>query len=61
VQTIIDLSHILRMKVVAEGVENMYQAEQLKEMGCELAQGYHYAEPLPIQALLGFFRGCRSD
>ncbi len=60
VQTVIDLSHILRMKVVAEGVENMYQAEQLKEMGCELAQGYHYAEPLPIQALLEFFRGCRS-
>jgi diguanylate cyclase (GGDEF)-like protein/PAS domain S-box-containing protein len=60
VQTVIDLSHTLGMKVVAEGVENTDQAEQLKEMGCELAQGYHYAGPLPIQALLGFFRGCHG-
>ncbi len=60
VQTVIDLAHTLGMKVIAEGVEGIDQAERLKEMGCELAQGYHYAEPLPVQALLGFFRGCRS-
>ena len=60
VRTVIDLAHTLGMKVVAEGVESGDQAEQLKEMGCELVQGYHYAEPLPIQALLEFFRGCRS-
>jgi EAL domain-containing protein (putative c-di-GMP-specific phosphodiesterase class I) len=60
VKTIIDLSHTLGMKVIAEGVENIDQAEQLREMGCELAQGYHYKEPLPSQSLLGFFRGCPS-
>ena len=60
VQTLIDLAHTLGMKVIAEGVESIDQAEQLKEMGCELAQGYHYAGPLPIQALLGFFRGCHG-
>jgi EAL domain-containing protein (putative c-di-GMP-specific phosphodiesterase class I) len=52
VQTVIDLAHTLGMKVVAEGVENLDQVEQLKEMGCDLAQGYHYADPLPFQALL---------
>jgi EAL domain-containing protein (putative c-di-GMP-specific phosphodiesterase class I) len=60
VQTVIDLAHTLEMKVIAEGVERVDQAEQLREMGCELAQGYHYSEPLPVQALPGFFRGCRS-
>jgi diguanylate cyclase (GGDEF)-like protein/PAS domain S-box-containing protein len=60
VQTVIDLAHTLGMKVIAEGVERVDQAEQLREMGCELAQGFHYAEPLSVQALLGFFRGCRS-
>jgi EAL domain-containing protein (putative c-di-GMP-specific phosphodiesterase class I) len=60
VRTVIDLAHTLGMKVIAEGVENGYQAEQLKEMGCELAQGYHYAESLPMQALLRFFRGCHT-
>jgi EAL domain-containing protein (putative c-di-GMP-specific phosphodiesterase class I) len=60
VQTVIDLAHTLGMKVIAEGVERVDQAEQLREMGCELAQGYLYAEPLPVQALLGFFRGSRS-
>jgi EAL domain-containing protein (putative c-di-GMP-specific phosphodiesterase class I) len=60
VRTVIDLAHTLGMKVVAEGVEGVHQAEQLKEMGCELAQGYHYAEPLPIQALLEFLKGCPS-
>jgi diguanylate cyclase (GGDEF)-like protein/PAS domain S-box-containing protein len=60
VRTVIDLAHTLGMKVIAEGVESADQAEQLKEMGCELAQGYHYAEPLPIQALLEFLRGCPS-
>jgi diguanylate cyclase (GGDEF)-like protein/PAS domain S-box-containing protein len=59
VRTVIDLAHTLGMKVVAEGVESGDQAEQLKEMGCELVQGYHYAEPLSTQALLEFFRGCR--
>jgi predicted signal transduction protein with EAL and GGDEF domain len=59
-QTVVDLAHILGMKVIAEGVESVDQAEQLKEIGCELAQGYHYAEPLPAPALRRFFRGCHS-
>jgi EAL domain-containing protein (putative c-di-GMP-specific phosphodiesterase class I) len=37
VQMICDLAHTLGMEVLAEGVENEWQAEQLKEMGCDLA------------------------
>ena len=47
VHTIIELAHTLGLEVIAEGVESEGQAALLKEMGCDLAQGYHFARPLP--------------
>lgn len=46
VKLIIDLAHSFDMQVVAEGVENQQVADILQRMGCDLAQGYHYAKPL---------------
>ncbi|MDQ3632981.1 MAG: EAL domain-containing protein [Acidobacteriota bacterium] len=46
VQTIISLARGLGMKVIAEGVENLNQFEQLKELNCEEAQGYFFSEPI---------------
>jgi EAL domain-containing protein (putative c-di-GMP-specific phosphodiesterase class I) len=43
----IDVAHALGLKVVAEGVETEEQLAKLKEVGCDLAQGYHFAKPLP--------------
>ena len=54
VQMVIDLAHKFGMEIVAEGVENKKQAEQLKEMGCDMAQGYYFARPLPPEALSEF-------
>jgi diguanylate cyclase (GGDEF)-like protein/PAS domain S-box-containing protein len=54
VQMVIDLAHTFGMEVVAEGVESKKQAEQLKEMGCDMAQGYYFARPLPPEALSEF-------
>jgi EAL domain-containing protein (putative c-di-GMP-specific phosphodiesterase class I) len=56
VQMTIDLAHTLGMRIIAEGVESEEQAEQLKEMGCDLGQGYYFAEPLSPEALSEFFR-----
>lgn len=47
VKAFISLAHELNITVVAEGVEEKYQIEKLKEINCDLMQGYVYARPLP--------------
>jgi diguanylate cyclase (GGDEF)-like protein len=37
----------LGLNVIAEGIESDEQLTRLKELGCELGQGYHFARPLP--------------
>jgi len=46
-KSIIDLSHILELKVVAEGIEDSQQAEILKSFECDFGQGYLFGKPLP--------------
>jgi|GEM_PF-2300571 len=46
VKATLDLAHNLGFNVVAEGVETIEQAQQLKQWNCEFAQGYFYAKPL---------------
>ncbi|WFA08612.1 GGDEF domain-containing phosphodiesterase [Tissierella sp. Yu-01] len=50
---IIDTAHTLGIKVVAEGVEEEDQMNLLKEVGCDVIQGYYYCSPLPPEELLG--------
>jgi len=45
VRIIIMLAHNLGLKVVAEGVETARQASLLKQLNCELVQGYFFARP----------------
>ena len=61
VQSIIDLSKSLNLKVVAEGVENMETAEQLKQMGCDFAQGYYYSKPVPASQVQGLIERLNSS
>jgi EAL domain-containing protein (putative c-di-GMP-specific phosphodiesterase class I) len=44
VRAIVGLAHTLGMDVVAEGVETAEQAEELRALGCEYAQGYYYSQ-----------------
>jgi diguanylate cyclase (GGDEF)-like protein len=45
-----------RLTVVAEGVETEEQAHMLVSMGCDAAQGYHYARPLETDDAVAFVR-----
>ena len=51
VRSIINLAHSLEIKVIAEGVETAWQAQQLYSMGCAKAQGYFYSPPRPVAEL----------
>jgi EAL domain-containing protein (putative c-di-GMP-specific phosphodiesterase class I) len=47
VKAIVALAHGLRLTVVAEGVENQGQLEALRNVGCDLFQGYLLGAPVP--------------
>lgn len=52
VQSIVQLGHALGLKVVAEGVETQAGLDVLARLHCDVAQGYHFSRPLPVEALL---------
>src|SRR5439155_9154442 len=54
VRSTIDLAHSLGLKVTAEGVETSACFSLLSAMGCDQAQGYLIAKPLPLKELLTF-------
>lgn len=56
VRMILTLGEELGVDVVAEGVETPEDVETLRELGCRLAQGYHYAEPASEAAVLELLR-----
>ncbi len=47
VRAVIAFAKTLNLRVTAEGVENVEQLRQLKELGCDMGQGYYFATPLP--------------
>lgn len=56
VKAILDIAQNFQWQVVAEGVETADVAEILVDLGCDYAQGYLYARPMPFDALLGFLK-----
>ena len=59
VRATIELAHNLGMKVVAEGVEDKETAARLKELKCDILQGYYYSRPLAIEDFTKWFASCR--
>ena len=47
VEAVINLTHALGLRIVAEGIETTGQLDQLRALGCELGQGYYFSKPLP--------------
>lgn len=55
VRAVIDLARSLRLRTVAEGIENAHQLETLRQLGCDLGQGYHLARPMEPSAAQAYF------
>ena len=53
-ETIVTLGNKLGLLTIAEGVEKREQASYMIKLGCDEAQGYLYAKPMPFDALLAF-------
>jgi len=56
VDQIIRIGHSLGMEIIAEGVEQPFQADYLKAQGVQLAQGWHFGRPMPAQKFQEFVR-----
>lgn len=49
IELMLDIARFLGVAVVAEGVEEERQMLLLKEMGCDIIQGYYFSPPLPAE------------
>lgn len=56
IETILAMARHLGMETVAEGVETPAQAAFLRERGCEVAQGFHFARPMPAETFRHWMR-----
>jgi diguanylate cyclase (GGDEF)-like protein len=61
VRSTIELAHNLGLRVVAEGVESAAAWLRLGALGCDLAQGFHLARPLPANGLLALLEAERDQ
>jgi diguanylate cyclase (GGDEF)-like protein/PAS domain S-box-containing protein len=50
VEMIVLLARKLKLKVIAEGIESTRQLDQLRQLGCELGQGYLFSQPVEAKA-----------
>lgn len=48
IETIVKMCKRLNIKTVAEGIETKGQVKFLKEIGCDVVQGYYFSKPIPI-------------
>jgi diguanylate cyclase (GGDEF)-like protein len=60
VRSTVDLARHLGMEVVAEGVESLQALEELRALGCHLAQGYAISPPLGAAALAAWAEAARA-
>ncbi|EED33579.1 hypothetical protein NOR53_724 [gamma proteobacterium NOR5-3] len=61
VEGVIGLAHAFKRTVVAEGVESEEHCHALLSLGCELAQGYGIARPMPAEALPQWLEDWKQD
>jgi diguanylate cyclase (GGDEF)-like protein/PAS domain S-box-containing protein len=54
-RAIIALAESIKLRVVAEGVETVEQADLLEALGCSVMQGYYFSKPVPLEDFEQFF------
>jgi diguanylate cyclase (GGDEF)-like protein/PAS domain S-box-containing protein len=57
ITSMVSLAHELKRDVVAEGVESEEDAEWLRDIGCDYAQGFFFSHPMPGDEVLKFIAG----
>ncbi|MBT8225167.1 MAG: EAL domain-containing protein [Dactylosporangium sp.] len=55
-RTVMDLGRTLRLETVAEGIEDDQQLQLLRDLGCDLGQGFLLARPMEAAAVPDYFR-----
>jgi diguanylate cyclase (GGDEF)-like protein len=55
VRSTIELAHDLELRTVAEGIEDAETLERMRELRCDLAQGFHMTKPLPADEFVGWW------
>ena len=55
VESTLSMAHSLDLSVVAEGIETQAQANLLRELGCDLGQGFLFARPLEPDAFAAWY------
>jgi diguanylate cyclase (GGDEF)-like protein/PAS domain S-box-containing protein len=61
VHAIIALGSALHLQVLAEGIERPGQADELRELGCELGQGYYLGKPMPADEMGRLLAGPQAE
>ena len=61
IKCIITLGEELGYTIVAEGIEQQDQLDFLKEIGCDMYQGYLVAQPMPASELVDFLREHKAN
>lgn len=56
VSSIIEMSHVMGLKVIAEGIETKAQKQVMKQLNCDQIQGYLVARPMPADAFLCWYQ-----
>ena len=54
INVIISIGHVLNKKIIAEGIETILQRDILRDMGCDLGQGYLFSRPISNEAFIEF-------
>ncbi|HUP92267.1 MAG TPA: EAL domain-containing response regulator [Solimonas sp.] len=60
IRSIVDLGHSLGLRVIAEGVEDAGTLAYLRDVGCDLAQGYYISRPMPGSAVAAWIESWQA-